>query len=80
MRYILPHKTTEYRQKESCELILTRLFFICKKENVIMSIIAIESALDVAIMFNDTDMIAIYKQALAEAGVEYVSTAKCWME
>lgn len=28
-----------------------------------MSIIAIESALDVAIMFNDTDMIAIYKQA-----------------
>lgn len=45
-----------------------------------MSILAIESALDVAIMFNDTDMIAIYKQALAEAGVEYVSTAKCWTE
>ncbi len=45
-----------------------------------MSIIAIESALDVAIMFNDVDMIAIYKEALAEAGVEYVSTAKCWIE
>ena len=40
-----------------------------------MAILAIESALDVAIMFNDTDMIA-----MAEAGVEYVSTAKCWME
>lgn len=45
-----------------------------------MSIIAIESALDVAIMFNDVDMIAIYKQALADASVEYVSTAKCWIE
>ena len=45
-----------------------------------MAILAIESALDVAIMFNDTDMIAIYKQALAECGIEYVSTAKCWME
>lgn len=45
-----------------------------------MAILAIESALDVAIMFNDTDMIVIYKQALAEAGVEYVNTAKCWME
>ncbi len=45
-----------------------------------MAILAIESALDVAIMFNDTDMIAIYKQALADAGVDYVSTAKSWME
>lgn len=27
-------------------------------------------------MFNDTDMIAIYHEALAESGVEYVSTAK----
>lgn len=36
-----------------------------------MAILAIESALDVAIMFNDTDMIVIYKQALAEAGVEF---------
>ena len=80
MRYILPHKTTEYRQKESCELILARLFLYAKKGDVIMSIIAIESALDVAIMFNDVDMIAIYKQALADASVEYVSTAKCWIE
>ena len=45
-----------------------------------MAIIAIESALDIAIMFNDVDMIAIYKQALEEAGVEYVSTAKSWAE
>ena len=45
-----------------------------------MAILAIESAVDVAIMFNDTDMIAIYKQALADAGVDYVSTAKSWME
>lgn len=44
------------------------------------AILAIESALDVAIMFNDTDMIAIYQEALAEAGVEYVCTAKSWME
>ena len=45
-----------------------------------MAILAIESALDVAIMFNDTDMIAIYEEALADAGVEYVRTAKCWIE
>ena len=45
-----------------------------------MAIFAIESALDVAIMFNNTDMIAIYQEALAEAGVEYVSTTKCWIE
>lgn len=37
-----------------------------------MAILAIESALDVAIMFNDTDMITIYQEALADAGVEYV--------
>lgn len=45
-----------------------------------MAILAIESALDVAIMFNGTDMITIYQKALAEAGVKYVSTAKCWIE
>jgi hypothetical protein len=45
-----------------------------------MSIVAIESALDLAIMFGDNDLAEIYKQALAEAGVEYVSTAKCWIE
>lgn len=45
-----------------------------------MSIIAIKSALDLAIMFGDNDLAEIYKQALAEAGVEYVSTAKCWIE
>lgn len=31
MRYILPHKTTEYRQKESCELILAGLFLYEKE-------------------------------------------------
>lgn len=45
-----------------------------------MSIITIESALDLAIMFGDNDLAEVYKQALAEAGVEYVSTAKCWIE
>lgn len=45
-----------------------------------MLIIAIESALDLAIMFGDNDLAEIYKQALADAGVDYVSTAKSWME
>lgn len=45
-----------------------------------MAILAIESALDVAIMFGDTELVKIYQSALAEAGVEYVSTAKCWIE
>ncbi len=45
-----------------------------------MSVLAIESALDVAIMFGDTELVKIYQEALAEAGVEYVSTAKCWIE
>lgn len=45
-----------------------------------MSIIAIESALDLAIMFGDNDLAEVYKQALAEAGVEYVSTARYWIE
>ena len=34
MRYILPHKTTEYRQKESCELILARLFLYAKERMI----------------------------------------------
>lgn len=41
-----------------------------------MAIIAIESALDVAITFGDTELV----KALADAGVDYVSTAKSWME
>lgn len=45
-----------------------------------MAILAIESALDVAIMFSDTELVKIYQEALAEAGVEYVSTTKCWIE
>lgn len=45
-----------------------------------MAILAIKSALDVAIMFGDTELVEIYQEALAEAGVEYVSTAKCWAE
>lgn len=43
-----------------------------------MAIIAIESALEVAIMFGDKELVAIYTEALEEAGVHYESTAKCW--
>lgn len=43
-----------------------------------MAIIEIESALDVAIMFGDTELVAIYKDALAEAGVHYEPKAKHW--
>lgn len=45
-----------------------------------MAILAIESALDVAITFGDAELVKIYQEALAETGVEYVSTAKCWIE
>lgn len=45
-----------------------------------MAILAIESALDVAITFGDTELVKIYQESLAEAGVEYVSTAKCWIK
>jgi hypothetical protein len=45
-----------------------------------MAILAIESALDVAITFGDTELVKIYQEALVEVGVEYVSTAKCWIE
>lgn len=43
-----------------------------------MAISAIESALDVAIMFGDKELAAIYTKALEEAGVHYESLAKCW--
>ena len=43
-----------------------------------MTIVAIESALDVAIMFGDVELSEIYRKALEEAGVHYESTAKCW--
>jgi hypothetical protein len=45
-----------------------------------MAILAIESALNIAIKFGDTELVKIYQEALKEAGVEYVSTAKCWIE
>lgn len=45
-----------------------------------MAILSIESALDIAIKFGDTELMKIYQEALAEAGVEYVSIAKCWIE
>lgn len=45
-----------------------------------MSIVAIESALDLAIMFGDNDLAEVYRQALSDAGVDYVSTVKSWME
>lgn len=43
-----------------------------------MAILAIESALDVAIMFGDKELAAIYAKALEEAGVHYEIPAKCW--
>lgn len=43
-----------------------------------MIIVAIESALDVAIMFGDVELVAIYTEALEEAGVHYESTARPW--
>lgn len=43
-----------------------------------MSIIAIKSALDVAIMFGDVELAAIYREALEEAGVHYESSARPW--
>lgn len=43
-----------------------------------MAILAVESALDVAIMFGDKELAAIYAEALEEAGVHYESLAKCW--
>lgn len=45
-----------------------------------MSVLAIESALDVAIMFGDTELVKIYQNALEEAGIHYESTAKSWAE
>lgn len=43
-----------------------------------MMIVAIESALDVAIMFGDKELAEIYTEALEEAGIHYESPAKCW--
>ncbi len=43
-----------------------------------MIIIAIKSALDLAIMFGDEELAAIYSEALEEAGVHYESTARPW--
>ena len=43
-----------------------------------MAIIAIESALDVAVMFGDVELAEIYQEALEEVGVHYESLAKCW--
>lgn len=43
-----------------------------------MAIIAIESALEVAIMFGDTELITIYKEALADANIHYEPKAKPW--
>ncbi len=45
-----------------------------------MGVIALESALDVAIIFGDKELAAIYQEALEEAGVHYVSSTKSWMD
>lgn len=41
---------------------------------------AIESALDLAIMFGETELAQIYSEALEEAGIHYVSTKKSWFD
>ena len=43
-----------------------------------MVIIAIESALEIAIRFGDIELIAIYKEALANAGINYEPKAVRW--
>lgn len=43
-----------------------------------MAILAIESALDVAVTFGDTELVKIYQEALEEASVHYESPVKCW--
>lgn len=43
-----------------------------------MAIIAIESALDIAVMFGDVELAEIYQEALKEASIHYESPAKCW--
>lgn len=43
-----------------------------------MAIIAIESALDVAITFGEKELAEIYQEALEEAGIHYENSAKCW--
>lgn len=45
-----------------------------------MFIIAIESAYDLAIMFGDKELAAVYREALVEAGVHYKSKATCWAD
>ena len=45
-----------------------------------MAIAAIKSALDLAIMFGEQELIAVYREALVEAGVNYQSSAKSWNE
>lgn len=45
-----------------------------------MTVIAIESAIDVAIMFGDKELVAIYSEALIEAGVHYESKVTCWAD
>ena len=43
-----------------------------------MAIIAIDSTLEVTVMFGETELIAIYKEALADANIHYEPKAKPW--
>lgn len=45
-----------------------------------MTVIAIKSAYDLAIMFGDKELAAVYREALVEAGVHYESKATCWAD
>lgn len=43
-------------------------------------ILSIESALEVALMFDEFELAAIYKEALQEAGVAYTPKSKSWLD
>lgn len=90
----IAHNATQNKIELGTEIIRTlqvesvEFFFFClqvstvkqRKEANTMAVLAIESALDVAIMFGNKDMIEVYSQALEDAGIHYESHAKSWME
>lgn len=41
-------------------------------------IAAIKTSIDVCVIFNQTDLLKIYQEALQEAGIQYESKYKCW--
>lgn len=43
-------------------------------------ILNIESALEVALMFDEFELAAIYKEALQKAGITYTLKSKSWLD